>query len=107
MVPFALAFVIAAFCILTALLVAQPSSLPKWLPIRYIEVYRAWLTLNFTHRYEVAQLESTFNAFGLPVMLTHKGYAASTFRSLWDAAKTASDMLSLKTMAPPVQALKM
>ncbi len=97
----------AITCFCTVLVVAKPSSLPKWLPIRFIEVYQAWLTLNLTHRFEVQQLESTFNMFGYPVLLTHKGYATSAFRSLWDAAKTASDVLTLKNVASNIRAVTM
>ena len=94
-------------CLFTFLLTVQPSRLPSWMPTRYLEVYQAWVTLNLSHRYEVQQLESSFGIFGIPVALTHQGSASNTLRSLWDAAKASTNLLSIKQYASQIKALKM
>ncbi len=104
---FALLAISCAYtCACTILLTAKSAYLTSWIPSRYLEVYKAWFTFHFSHRFEVQHLEATAGMFGIPIALTHKGYAAATLRSLGEAAQTASEVIGAKQLASGLLALK-
>ncbi len=72
---------------------------------RFAEVYKAWATLNFTHRAEVQYLEDSFGMLGIQVQLTQRGVAVQTLKNMWGAAQSLSNFATFHTAAKNLQAL--